>query len=67
MLGYRATIVPGRPETKTIIGLYVSGSLAKDPQPYGYLSLAAFKRRFTRYHEWQRKVIWEGKYVIVSQ
>ena len=22
--------------------------------------------RFTRYHEWQRTVVWEGLYVIVA-
>jgi hypothetical protein len=68
VVGYRATMEPGRPETKVIVGLYVSGSLAtRDPHPYRYMLLGDFRRRFTRYHEWQRSVIWEGKYVIVSE
>ncbi len=68
VLGYRASMIPGRPETRVILGFYVSGSLAnRDPYPYGYLTVGEFRRRFGRYHEWQRKVIWEGKYVIISE
>ncbi len=67
VLGYRATVVPGQPSTRTILGLYVSGSLLRDPHPYRYMTIGDFRRRFTRYHEWQRSVIWEGRYVIVSE
>jgi hypothetical protein len=68
VVGYKATMEPGKPETRVIVGLYVSGSLStKDPHPYRYMAMGDFRRRFTRYHEWQRKVVWEGKYVIVSE
>jgi hypothetical protein len=67
VIGYRATVLPGQPDTKTITGLYVSGSLRRDPHPYAFLPIGEFRRRFSRYHEWQRRVVWEGKYVIVSE
>jgi hypothetical protein len=67
VLGYRATIKRGS-ATPTIEGLYVSGSLLNtDPRPYRFMSLADFAGRFTPYHEWQRAVIWEGKFVIVAE
>jgi|SRR5215210_381704 len=67
VVGYRATMSRGS-TAKTVTGVYVSGSLAgSDPRPYRYLSLADFAVRYTRYHEWQRTVVWEGKYVIVSE
>jgi hypothetical protein len=37
-----------------------------DPWPYKYVTLAAFNKVYTRYHEWQRRVIWEGLYVVVN-
>jgi hypothetical protein len=40
---------------------------ALDRHPYRYTAIGDFRRRFTRYHEWQRSVIWEGRYVIVSE
>jgi hypothetical protein len=71
VLGYRAHQIQGLPSTRVIDGLYVFGSLKgawSEPHwPYEYLSVSAFRQRFTRYHEWQRPVIWEGKYVIVSE
>ena len=67
VLGYRATQARGS-TTRTIEGLYVSGSLLySDPRPYRYMSLADFAVRYTRYHESQRAVVWEGKFVIVSE
>ncbi len=42
------------------------GSVA-DKWPYAYLSLDAFKSHFTRYHEWQRSVVWEGRWVVIAQ
>jgi hypothetical protein len=67
VLGYRATQVRGS-SARTIEGLYVSGSLRNsDPRPYRYMSLSSFALRYTRYHEWQRAVVWEGKFVIVSE
>jgi len=45
-----------------------TGSLAGiDPRAYRFYMLAQFATRFTRYHEWQRAVVWEGKYVIVRE
>lgn len=67
VLGYRATEVRGS-TTKTVEGIYVSGSLLNtDPRPYRYMTLSQFALRFTRYHEPQRAVVWEGKFVIVSE
>ncbi len=69
VLGYRTSHDPIEPTKKTILGFYVSGPLgsAADKWPYAYLTVAQFKSYFTRYHEWQRKVIWEGKWVIIAQ
>lgn len=67
VLGYRATVVRGS-DARTIDGLYVSGSLrGSDPRPYQYMTLSDFAVRYSRYHEWQRAVVWEGKFVIVSE
>ena len=66
VLGYRATVARGD-AARTIVGLYVTGSLRRDPWPYRYMSLSNFAVRYTRYHEWQRPVVWEGKFVIVSE
>ena len=66
VVGYRALVPRAGP--RTIIGLYVAGSLsASDPWPYRYLNLDQFGVRYTRYHEWQRRVVWEGKFVTVSE
>jgi hypothetical protein len=72
VLGYRASMVEGDPSTKVIEGVYVSGSLYRlrhrpDPWPYKYLTLDAFRGRFTRYHESTRRVVWEGKFVIIAE
>lgn len=69
VLGYRAAVTSGETPVRTIQGLYVYGPLgsSRDPYPYRYLSLASFNRRYTRYHERTRRVVWEGKYVIVSE
>ena len=69
VLGYRTSHDPIEPTKKTILGFYVSGPLgtAADPWPYEYLTTAQFNQHFTRYHEWQRKVIWEGKWVVIAQ
>ena len=69
VLGYKVWSDPTEPSKKDILGFYVSGPLGtkKDRWPIAYLSESAFRMRFTRYHEWQRKVIWEGKWVIISQ
>jgi hypothetical protein len=69
VLGYRTTHDPIEPTKKTILGFYVSGPLGStaDKWPYAYLTVSQFKMHFTRYHEWQRKVVWEGKWVIIAQ
>jgi hypothetical protein len=65
VLGIRGTRSQG---VITVDGVYVTGPLyGRDPWPYRYLTLAQFKTRFTRYHESQRAVVWEGRYVIVSE
>jgi hypothetical protein len=66
VVGYRATVTPGVPGRK-IVGLYVSGSLRRDPFAQRYMTLSQFATYYTRYHEATRAVIWEGKYVIVSE
>jgi hypothetical protein len=69
VLGYKQTIDRDEPSKKTLLGLYVSGPLGTtaDRWPYKYVTVAQFKEVFTRYHEWQRSVIWEGKWVVVGQ
>ena len=69
VLGYRTSHDPIEPTKKTILGFYVSGPLGTvaDKWPYAYLTVTQFNSYFTRYHEWQRKVIWEGKWVIIAQ
>jgi hypothetical protein len=69
VLGYKQYFDPSEPSKKTLLGLYVSGPLGTtaDRWPYKYLTVAQFREVFTRYHEWQRPVPWEGKWVIVNQ
>jgi hypothetical protein len=69
VLGYRTSHDPGDPTDQTILGFYVSGPLGTtaDKWPYRYLTVDAFRQHFTRYHEWQRSVIWEGKWVVIAQ
>ena len=53
-----------------LLGFYVSGPLgssSKDPWTYKFMKLADFRKHFSRYHEWQRRVVWEDKWVIISQ
>jgi hypothetical protein len=66
VVGYRATVTEGVPG-RAIVGLFVSGSLRSDPYSWKYMTLADFATHYTRYHEWTRRVIWEGKFVIVSE
>jgi hypothetical protein len=69
VLGYKAQLDPADPSKRTILGFYVSGPLGAptDPWPYAYMTTSTFRQHFTRYHEWQRSVIWEGTWVIISQ
>ena len=69
VLGYRQSYDRTEPSKKTLLGLYVSGPLgtSRDRWPYRYMTVAQFREVFTRYHEWQRRVIWEGKWVVVAE
>ncbi len=69
VLGYRTSTDPDEPSKRTILGFYVSGPLGSvaDKWPYRYVTMTDFKRYFTRYHEWQRRVIWEDRWVIIAQ
>jgi hypothetical protein len=69
VLGYRQSYDRTEPSKKTLLGFYVSGPLgtARDKWPYRYMSVSQFKEVFTRYHEWQKRVIWEGRWVVVGQ
>ena len=69
VLGYKARPLATDPSKKTILGFYVSGPLgpgSSDPWKYSYISLSTFRKVYTRYHEATRHVIWEQKYVLVS-
>ena len=64
----RRPLAVQRGSTVEVEGVYVSGPLyGRDPWPHKFLTTSQFRTRFTRYHESQRSVIWEGKYVIVSE
>jgi hypothetical protein len=69
VLGYRSQVSTIDPSKRILLGLYVSGPLgtSADKWPYKYLTVSQFRQYFTRYHEWQKSVIWEGKWVVISQ
>lgn len=69
VLGYRIARDAQDPTKRTLLGFYVNGPLGatRDPWTYRYISLTEFRKVFSMYHEWQRKVIWEDKWVIISQ
>jgi hypothetical protein len=68
VVGFSIRETPGVPNSTTVLGFYVVGPLGSpsDPWPKRYYTVAQLNSRFTRYHEWQRSVPWEGKYVIVA-
>jgi hypothetical protein len=69
VLGYKAQPSATDPNKRTILGYYVSGPLgpgSRDPWKYRYMSMASFRKVYGKYHERTRKVVWEGKYVLVS-
>ena len=69
VLGYKARVQLDDPTKRTILGVYVFGPLgpgSSDPWPYKYYNLTSFAKVYTAYHEWQRRVVWEGRYVIVA-
>lgn len=70
VLGYQTASDPLVPSRKALLGFYVSGPLgssSKDPWTKEFMDIADFKKHFSRYHEWQRRVIWEDRWVIISQ
>ena len=68
VVGFRVQETVGVLGSRTILGFYVVGPLGpgKDPWPKAYYTVDQLSSRFTRYHEWQMSVVWEGKYVIVA-
>lgn len=68
VLGFKGDIVPGKDGSRRVFGFYVSGPLASPTDPWSvkYMSIDTFNASFTRYHEWQRSVPWEDKYVVIS-
>lgn len=68
IVGFTVRETPGVPGSRTILGFTVVGPLGspRDPWPKKYYTVDQLATHFTRYHEWQRKVVWEGKYVIVA-
>ena len=68
VVGFRIRETRGDPSATTILGFYVVGPLGapSDPWPKQYLTVDQLSSRYTRYHEWQRTVVWEGLYVIVA-
>jgi hypothetical protein len=68
VVGFTVRETTGPTRSRTILGFTVVGPLGspKDPWPKKYLTVSQLSSSFTRYHEWQRKVVWEGKYVIVA-
>jgi hypothetical protein len=69
VLGYKMQVDAVDPAKRKLLGFYVSGPLrnGRDPWRYEYMSIANFRKVFSMYHEWQRRVIWEDKWVIISQ
>ena len=68
VVGFRVTETVGVPDSRVIHGFYVVGPLGspRDPWPKAYYAVDQLSTRYTRYHEWQMSVVWEGKYVIVA-
>jgi hypothetical protein len=68
VVGFTVLETPGVPNSTTVLGFYVVGPLGSptDPWPKKYFTVAQLSSRFTRYHESQRAVVWEGLYVIVA-
>jgi hypothetical protein len=68
VLGYKSSH-PSDGAKRTILGFYVHGPMgpgSNDPWKYRYMSMTSFRRVFGYYHEKTRKVIWEHKYVLVT-
>lgn len=68
VVGFTVRETSGVPGSRVILGFTVVGPLGspRDPWPKRYYTVDQLATRFTRYHEWQRSVPWEGKFVIVA-
>ena len=68
VVGFTVRETTGVPGSRVILGFTVVGPLGspRDPWPKRYYTVDQLATRFTRYHEWQRSVPGEGKYVIVA-
>ena len=68
VVGFTVRETTGVPASRVIVGFTVVGPLGspRDPWPKRYYTVDQLATRFTRYHEWQRSVPWEGQYVIVA-
>jgi hypothetical protein len=68
VVGFTIRETPGVPNSTTVLGFNVVGPLGSpsDPWPRRYYTADQLATRFTRYHESQRSVPWEGLYVIVA-
>jgi hypothetical protein len=68
VVGFRVRETVGVPGSRVILGFYVVGPLGspRDPWPKAYYTVDQLSQRYTRYHEWQMSVVWEGKFVLVA-
>ncbi len=68
VLGFKGDILGDDASTRRVFGFYVSGPLGSPSDPWSvkYLGIDTFNKSFTPYHEWQRSVPWEDKYVVIS-
>jgi hypothetical protein len=68
VVGFRVRETVGVAGSRVILGFYVVGPLGspRDPWPKAYYTVDQLSTRYTRYHEWQMSVVWEGKYVLVA-
>ncbi len=68
VVGFTVRETVGVPSSRVVLGFTVVGPLGagRDPWPDRYYTVDQLATRFTRYHESQRSVVWEGKWVIVA-
>jgi hypothetical protein len=68
VLGFKGDVLSGDPSSRRVFGFYVSGPLGSPTDPWAvkYMTIDTFNKSYTTYHEWQRSVPWEDKYVVIS-
>jgi hypothetical protein len=68
VLGFKGDVLSGDASSRRVFGFYVSGPLGSPSDPWAvkYVTIDTFNKSFTPYHEWQRPVPWEDKYVVIS-